>query len=611
MGQKLKKILTPDSQQIDSRRFKWTDSAKDAAHLFSEAGLGDRPKRRRGAYGARRKRRVRLYVPIRSRGWHNRLPIPACSAPADGGAAVTPRGAASHHRLHVDDLRRRRGASARTPPPGRARGAVTTIEAAADYVAVSSMLDRTGRDGKPLVARTSEALERALLPWAMGARPAHPDRRRRRRHHRGLSGTNRTLQGRHILDALGLSQPLTIVRRRGRHHGNRAARTARPPSPRCARCDIRPVWSPSCSPEGGDALANWRSTTGGFAVTLSAIATGFVVLCPLLRLPLAGDARARSRPDPRHRAQPCIGIPRSTAGRCRPVGLGPGARPGVLVAFDVRHPSASSAERRSAHLRREVNALVHKDDINLYQDRHPGGRRQGGSRSITRARMRHADGRWLRSRARCELARQTPAAQARPAPDRHRRRHYRAGRTWSSGPWRRTLRLHRLRDAIETIPEEFAPWDADTVSCCAIRPFRSSITRPDGGRRRNGPGCGTGTVAGCLILRSTVATTMHSPARVPSKLQLDDGRWTLLHQRAAVQGRRLRLGRHGYHNKTARAEAGRGREAADRRHRRPAQIAKASCRARPRSLPTSPKNTPRQKLAPRKPISPTRNSRPI
>src|ERR1700733_7716114 len=149
--------------------------------------------------------------------------------------------------------------------------AVTTIEAVADYVAV--MLDRTARDGKPLVARNSEALEPALPSWAIGAGrriliadgdgtiiAAYPN--------------EPTLQGRHILDALGPSQPLTTF--------GAAAGTMEIVLPD-GEAGFAPVRALRYSPgmvavvqSSGDALANWRSTTA-LTVTLSAT-TGFVVL---------------------------------------------------------------------------------------------------------------------------------------------------------------------------------------------------------------------------------------------------------------------------------------------------------------------------------------------
>ena len=64
---------------------------------------------------------------------------------------------------------------------------------------------------------------------------------------------------------------------------------------------------------------------------------------PRLCLPLAGDPRPRGRPHPRHGARPHRY--RAQSRPLRTVGLGPRARPGVLVAFDVRH--ARPARRRT------------------------------------------------------------------------------------------------------------------------------------------------------------------------------------------------------------------------------------------------------------------------
>ena len=74
---------------------------------------------------------------------------------------------------------------------------------------------------------------------------------------------------------------------------------------------------------------------------------------PRLRLSLAGDARARSRSHPRHRARPHRY--RAQPRALRLVGLGPGARPGVLVALDVR-PARPAGAGRSLDLRRAQRA---------------------------------------------------------------------------------------------------------------------------------------------------------------------------------------------------------------------------------------------------------------
>src|SRR5580704_8382869 len=84
--------------------------------------------------------------------------------------------------------------------------ATRTIGALADILAIE--LDRTARDGKPSLARTSEALERALPVWADGA-----GRRILLADADGAiiaSVPNEPqTHGRHILDVLGPSQPLT------------------------------------------------------------------------------------------------------------------------------------------------------------------------------------------------------------------------------------------------------------------------------------------------------------------------------------------------------------------------------------------------------------------
>ena len=83
---------------------------------------------------------------------------------------------------------------------------------------------------------------------------------------------------------------------------------------------------------------------------------------PRLRFPLAGDARARSRSHPRHRSLP-------HRHRTQPwplwtMGLGPCARPRVLVALDVRHSRPAGADDLLTF--GELNALVHGGDIDLY-----------------------------------------------------------------------------------------------------------------------------------------------------------------------------------------------------------------------------------------------------
>ena len=60
--------------------------------------------------------------------------------------------------------------------------AIRTIEALADHLAAA--LDRTARDGRPTLPRSSEALDARAAGLGRRRRPQHPGRRCRRRDHR-------------------------------------------------------------------------------------------------------------------------------------------------------------------------------------------------------------------------------------------------------------------------------------------------------------------------------------------------------------------------------------------------------------------------------------------
>ena len=383
-------------------------------------------------------------------------------------------------------------------------------------------------------------------------------------------------------------------------HRNRAARRHDARSPRCGPAQSARPCSPSSQPR----------SAGARGLALDHRADGDAVrhhrlrrAHPRLRLPLAGDPGARSRPHPRDRAPPHRY--RAQPRPLRPVGLGPRARPGVLVAFDVRDPRPAS-RRTSCSTFGEVSALVHPDDINLYELATQIA--DAKVQSIDHAfRMRHADGHWMWLRARCELARQD--GEARPASDRHRRRHHRAEERWSSTPWRPTCgcatpsRPFRKPSCCGT---------PTTGWCCAIRTSRSCTTCPTRRSRPARPTRRSSPPAKSRSCAPRVANDDAQPSRRPH-LRSPTRRRTLdAYQRAAHQGRRLCLGRHRHHqDQAARAEADRQREAADRDHRRPAQFRSRRWNSRPSSSPISPKNTPRKRPAPRTPTRPSRNSSPI
>ena len=149
--------------------------------------------------------------------------------------------------------------------------------------------------------------------------------------------------GRRLVDILGAGAAADHVRRCRRRPGNPARRRQRrlrhgaPPQQRPAR------GHPAARRRARDLALRHRADRHALRHHRLRGAD------PRLCLPLAGDARARGRPDLRHRAQPHRH--RAQPRPLRPVGLGPRARPHLLVAFDVRDPRPAAA-RRAAELRR-------------------------------------------------------------------------------------------------------------------------------------------------------------------------------------------------------------------------------------------------------------------
>src|SRR6202035_4920823 len=120
----------------------------------------------------------------------------------------------------------------------------------------------------------------------------------------------------------------------------------------------------------------------------------------------------------------------------------------------------------------EVSALVHKDDINLYELATQVA--DSKVQSIDHAfRMRHADGRWLWLRARCELAHQD-------GEDGLHLIGIAVDITEQKSLVERTVAADlRLRDAIETIPEAFVLWDAENRLVICNSKFQDLHDLPD------------------------------------------------------------------------------------------------------------------------------------
>jgi two-component system cell cycle sensor histidine kinase PleC len=403
--------------------------------------------------------------------------------------------------------------------------ATRTIEALADILAIE--FDRTARDGQPDLARTSEVLDRTLPAWATGAGrrvliadgdgaiiasvPHEPQ-----------------THGRQILDVLGPSQPLTTF---GAAAGTREIIL---PTGEPAFATVRALRSPTgliaVIQTRTDAVANWRSTTA-LTITLSAT-TGFVVL--ILGFAFHWQATRAREADLIHDTVRSRIDTALNRGRC---GLWDWdlARGRVFWSHSM-YDILGLPQNDDLLTFGEVNALVRSDDINLYElaTQLADAKVQSFDHDF---RMRHADGRWLWLRARCELAR----------PEGDGGLHLigiAVDITEQKSLVEKTVAADlRLRDAIETIPEAFVLWDADNRLVLCNSNFQELHHLPDVAVAA-GTSYEAVVAAGRKpIIRTTVTNDDGQPpgARTFEAL-LDDARWMHISERRTKDGGYVSVG---------------------------------------------------------------------
>ena len=282
------------------------------------------------------------------------------SAVVDRRAGIAARRARAHHRVPADDLRGRDRAGARPSPP------IDRRPDAADRG--RRRLPRrpprqAGEEQSRRPRARAAAAERARAhDPGLGARVRPPDaghqRRRRDRRRRAppAGQQRRRSDDRHRAARSAHARPPADRRARRRpaaHHLRRRRRRAGDPARRrLARLrdgaqplrHERRVRGRASARRGARRLA-LRHRAHGHALRHHRLRRAD----PRLRLPLAGDARARGRRDLRDRAQ--AHRHRAQPRPLRAVGLGPRPRPHLLVALDVRDPRAQAA-RRADELRR-------------------------------------------------------------------------------------------------------------------------------------------------------------------------------------------------------------------------------------------------------------------
>ncbi len=399
-----------------------------------------------------------------------------------------------------------------------------TIAALADHFAI--VLERRNRDGRSPLPRNSEALADALPDWAAGggrrALVADAD---------GniiASVPNATaIVGRSLLDVLGPLQPLTTF---GADAGTREIALGNGQSAYAAVRALRnPIGLLAVIQAQDDALANWRSIT---ALTITLLATtGFVVL--ILGFAFHWQATRAREADiindtVRGRVDTAL-----NRGRC---GLWDWdlARGRVFWTHSM-YEMLGLPHKDELLTFGEIDALVHKDDIDLYQL--ASQLADGKLQSIDHAfRMRHAQGRWLWLRVRCELTRQE--GEVGPhligiAVD----------ITEQKNLVERTVAADlRLRDAIETIPEAFVLWDAENRLVLCNSNFQELHQLPD-----------EAVVAGTSyetivatgrkpLIRATVAQDSEPRGARTFEAQLEDGRWMHISERRTKDGGYVSVG---------------------------------------------------------------------
>jgi two-component system, cell cycle sensor histidine kinase PleC len=403
---------------------------------------------------------------------------------------------------------------------------VRTGEALADHLATA--LDRVSRDGKPALPRTSEALSHALPAWAEGARrsiliaDANGDI--------VASAPNEpSWQGRHILDVLGPTQPLPTTT-----SGATGTTESTMPDGDAAFATVRALRNPigflAVVQPRSEALASWRSTTA-LTVTLSAT-TGFVVL--ILGFAFHWQATRAREADLIHDTVRSRIDTALNRGRC---GLWDWDLARGRVFWSHSMFDLLGLEPKDDLLNfGEVNARVHHDDINLYDlaSKVADAKVQSIDHEF---RMRHADGRWLWLRARCELARQ----------DGDGGPHLigiAVDITEQKSLVERTVAADmRLRDAIETIPEAFVLWDADNRLVLCNSNFQQLHHLPDEAVQ---PGSRYEAVVAAgkkPILRTTVTNDGgQRPGARTFEAELDDGRWMHISERRTKDGGYVSVG---------------------------------------------------------------------
>jgi len=183
----------------------------------------------------------------------------------------------------------------------------------------------------------------------------------------------------------------------------------------------------------------------------------------------------------------------------------------------------------------EVNALVHPEDLHLYQL--AAQLAEAKTSSIDHAfRMRHANGNWVWLRARCELVQQ-------PGESGPHLIGIAVDITEQKTLVERTVEADlRLRDAIETIPEAFVLWDANNRMVLCNSNFLELHNLPDEAVKAGTPYDEVVAAGRKPVVRTKVTSESQLPGARTFEAQLDDGRWLHISERRTKDGGYVSVG---------------------------------------------------------------------
>src|SRR5262250_105027 len=332
--------------------------------------------------------------------------------------------------------------------------------------------------------------------------------------------------GRRLIDVLGPAQPLTTF--------GAAAGVLEIPlaDGSLAYGTVRSVWSNgelAIVHGRADALAAWASDTA-LTVTLSAT-TGFVVL--ILGFAFHWQATRAREADQiyetvRRRIDTAL-----NRGRC---GLWDWDLSRGLIFWSHSMFAILGLKPRDDLLSYgEVNALVHPEDLQLYEL--ASQLADATTTLVDHAfRMRRANGNWVWLRARCELVRQ-------PGDGGPHLIGIAVDITEQKTLVERTVEADlRLRDAIETIPEAFVLWDAQNRLVLCNSNFQELHNLPDEAIAAGASYESVVAAGRKPVVRSKVTSEGQSPGARTFEAQLDDGRWLHISERRTKDGGYVSVG---------------------------------------------------------------------